>query len=297
MSIALLPQVLLRILSDPIYSAKGSALTWVQLDTDLKIIADACRELAAIGAASGFEPYDNSETYSDTDPDYVSYNNNIYEYINPIPQSGITPGTDPLTWQLSSQGQFAHLQNTDQYLDFGGANQVSAAAIKAFIEAVYPYLMQGTNNLTEDLIFDLDNTYILSILNGDMDLNGNAIRDVVIQDSLGNEIFDGRNAFKSSGEIVLDLQNQYLYSGNKEVLRWGTGELNLADVGTTNTLNWFDRILKGTWGFDDGTVNIIKTPGTPVETDGNWRLKIDGDDLITEKRESGTWNEKARQSP
>jgi len=162
MSIALLPQVLLRILTDPIYTAKGSALTWIQLDTDLKIIADACRELAAIGDTSGFEPYNNATTYSDDDPDYVSYNGNIYEYINPIPQSGITPGTDPLTWQIASQGQFAHIQNTDQYLDFGGANQVSAAAIKAFIEAVYPYLMQGTNTLTEDLYL-FSNGNVISI--------------------------------------------------------------------------------------------------------------------------------------
>jgi hypothetical protein len=154
MSIALLPQVLLRILNDPIYTAKGSALTWTQLDTDLKIIADACRELAAIGASAGFEPYDNSATYSDVNPDYVSYNNNVYEYINAIPQSGITPGTDPLTWQLVSQGQFAHLQDTDQYLDKGGPNQVSAAAIYAFINAVYPYLIQGSNTLIEDTTLD-----------------------------------------------------------------------------------------------------------------------------------------------
>jgi hypothetical protein len=137
MSIALIKNVLLRVLSDPNYAAKGSALTWVQLDTDLKIIADAIIELSSVPSnTSGFEDWNSGETYSTSPPSFVAYSGNIWKYINAVSSSGITPGTDPLCWELQSQGQFSHLQNTDQYLDFGGINEVSASEIRTFIDAL-----------------------------------------------------------------------------------------------------------------------------------------------------------------
>lgn len=120
--------VLLRILSDPNYAAKGSSLTWTELDTDLKILADNILALQT-PSTGGFEPFDNGITYSNVGPDYVSYNGNIYQYINAIPHSGITPGADPLTWQAVSVGQFSHQQNTDQYLDKGGPKEVTVTEI------------------------------------------------------------------------------------------------------------------------------------------------------------------------
>lgn len=123
-----LSNILLRVLSDPNYVAKGSTLTFTELDTDLKILADNIRALQTPSTGS-FSEYDNSKTYSNVLPDYVSYNGNIYEYIKALPQSGVTPGTDPLTWTIVSLGQFSHQQNKDQYLDFGGTYQVSAQDI------------------------------------------------------------------------------------------------------------------------------------------------------------------------
>lgn len=120
--------ILLRILTDPNYAAKGSSLTWTELDTDLKILADNIAQLQ-LPSDGGFSPYDNSKTYSNVLPDYVSYDGNIYEYIKAYPQSGVTPGSDPLTWQAVSLGQFAHQQNTDQYIDLGGPYQSSAQEI------------------------------------------------------------------------------------------------------------------------------------------------------------------------
>ncbi len=137
--------LLLRILADPNYSAKGSPLTWTELDTNLKVIADNIKALM-IPSIDGFEAYDNGATYSSGQ--FVSYNNNIYEYINALPQSGITPGTDPSTWEIVSIGEFAHQQNTDQYLDFGGAKQVSAEDIYNFINAGPPPPPSGDHYFT-----------------------------------------------------------------------------------------------------------------------------------------------------
>lgn len=123
-----LTKILLREKSNPNYMAKGSSLTWDEEDTNFILLGDAVRELQVPGD-SGFSPYDNSKTYSNVLPDYVSYDGNIYEYIKAFPQSGVTPGSDPLTWQVASVGQFSHQQNTDQYVDFGGAYETSAQEI------------------------------------------------------------------------------------------------------------------------------------------------------------------------
>lgn len=127
--------ILLRVLSDPNYTAKGSALTWAELDTDLKILADNIAGLLT-PSDSGFSPYDNGITYSNVLPDYVTYGGNIYEYINAVAQSGITPGSDPLTWSIVSVGKFSHQQNTDQYLDYGGTFQMSSEDIYNGINAI-----------------------------------------------------------------------------------------------------------------------------------------------------------------
>lgn len=161
----------LRTVVNPPYSTKNSELTWNELDTDLIILGDNIAALQQPGA-SGFSPYNNGTTYSNVKPDFVSYNNNIWEYVNAVPQAGITPGSDPTVWQLASLGQFSHEQNTDQYLDFGGANQVSATDLKNLLDNPSgDSLHQGTNTLTSDLIFDLVSSFVLKIKNGPIVVN------------------------------------------------------------------------------------------------------------------------------
>lgn len=132
-----LTKILLREKSNPNYVAKGSSLTWDEEDTNFILLGDAVRELQT-PSDSGFSPYDNSKTYSNVLPDYVSYNGNIYEYIKAFPQSGVTPGSDPLTWKVASVGQFSHQQNTDQFIDFGGPFQASAQEIYTIIHSTQP---------------------------------------------------------------------------------------------------------------------------------------------------------------
>lgn len=110
---------------------KGSELTYLELDRNQYLLYDAVKGLltAQPGNVSGFQSYNPGTTYSVSPQTFVVYNGNIYEYISPINQSGITPGTDPTVWQLSSTGLFSHQRNKDQYVDFGGPFQTSAEDI------------------------------------------------------------------------------------------------------------------------------------------------------------------------
>lgn len=57
----------------------------------------------------------------------------------------------------------------------------------------------------------------------------------------------------------------------------------------------------GTGGFDGGNV-VITTSGAGVyfgatTADGSWRIIKSGNNLAQERRESGSWNEKAAATP
>lgn len=290
MSLALLPQVLLRILVDPTYAAKGSSLTWIQLDTDLKIIADAIRELAAVGDTSGFTPYNNVTVYSNTLPDYVSYQSNVYEYINPVPQSGITPGTDPLTWQLASQGLFAHERNKDQFLDFGGANQVSAADIYNLLNAGplatdWGDILGDINDQT-DLITLLGDYLLLSggTMSGDINMGANDITNV---DKISNSTLD-----------FIDIINGFIFdnTGTNAVIKALTQILT--DDNGVDSHDWTNRLLSdqigdpaidyttareliGTWLFPSGSKLRMGTYGTISETMGGLAY-ITGNSILSD---------------
>src|SRR5690606_2733015 len=65
---------------------------------------------------TNFAPYDPNKYYQSAAPDYVSYNGNIYQYINPTPAKGKTPNPNPTHanaayWRLTSAGQVSHVQN------------------------------------------------------------------------------------------------------------------------------------------------------------------------------------------
>jgi len=63
-------------------------------------------------AADNFAPYDPAEEYNSDQPDFVSFNGNVYEYIYPTPDTGKVP-TNATYWRIVSAGQFNHQQNTD----------------------------------------------------------------------------------------------------------------------------------------------------------------------------------------
>lgn len=126
-------EILLRELTDPNYSTKGSELTFEELDTNFKLLADALQALG-IQDTSSFDDYDPGFTYQGTETYYAAYDGNIWKFVSPFDQTGITPGTDSSVWMLASSGVFAHVQNTDTILAEGTADEVSAAEIRAFID-------------------------------------------------------------------------------------------------------------------------------------------------------------------
>jgi hypothetical protein len=135
MSLATLDNILLREKVDPVLTAKGSELTFDEEDTNFVIIHDAIKELAVI-EVGGVDAYDAGEEYSLTSPaTYVTYGNNTWQYINAVPSTGVTPGTDPTTWALASSGAFSHSQNTDTKLAEGTVNEVTALEIRTFLDS------------------------------------------------------------------------------------------------------------------------------------------------------------------
>lgn len=118
------------------YTTKGSELTWTELDENLEILVDelANNRSEAIGNVT---PYSPTTLYTNTNPTYVSYNGNIYEYVFAGSSVGQTPDVSPAYWTLVSNGKLTHQQNTDTYLALGTANQVSASDLKSLISDAY----------------------------------------------------------------------------------------------------------------------------------------------------------------
>lgn len=117
-----LSDLILRETSFPPLTTKGAELNYSEHDAN---IIEIYTQLASLASGGGLTPWSAGTTYSGTV--YVSHNGNIWKYVSGSPSSGVEPGTNPAVWLITSVGEFIHAQNTDQYLDQGGVNEVSAA--------------------------------------------------------------------------------------------------------------------------------------------------------------------------
>lgn len=117
--------MILRVETFPPLTTKGSELTWPEADQNLiKIYQD----LVAKIQAGSVPDYDSGKTYSTFDA--ANYASKTWSFVNITPSSGVTPGSDPAYWVEIDPTVLAHQKDRDQYLDFGGPNQVSADALK-----------------------------------------------------------------------------------------------------------------------------------------------------------------------
>lgn len=245
MSLSLLNQTILRQKIASGFVTKGSSIAWLEEDDNWTIVVDAIRELANVPVdTTGFEEYNAGTTYENGD--FVAYNGNIYQYINNVPSAGVTPGTDVLYWEISSQGQFAHERNKDTYLDLGGTYEVSAEDIYNLLNAgPLPYLTQGTNTLTEDLELDGGGTFNVIIQNGNLDLSGNDIVGLSkIYDSLDDLTIDLDNrslegdwsimtaGVSGIGFLIENSSNQSLYEISNDGKHVLSSRLTIGDFGT-----------------------------------------------------------------
>ena len=123
-----LEDILLRITTHSILSAKGSELTYGELDTNFIELYDY---IATLNNGSSLVPYSSLTTYTGTQ--YVSHLGNIYKHISATPSLGISPTGNPTIWQLTSIGQLSHVQNTDYGLDIGGEFPVTAEQLYGMV--------------------------------------------------------------------------------------------------------------------------------------------------------------------
>ena len=268
MSLSNLDSIKLRSLSDPTLTAKGSELTWDEEDENFVIIHDAISELANV-EVSGVDPFDADTEYSTADP-YVTYNGNTWQYINAIPQTGVTPGSDALTWSLVSNGLFTHQQNTDTILANGTADEVSAAEIRAFIDAggstddsIYSALWNGvtTKSPSKNAVYDK-----IELLDAaKLDLSGGTMSGDI--DMSSNDIYNIRTLSGAAGSID--------FTGSDIVV-----EANL-DLGSNNLINITQVVL-----VDGGSITNT-TGNASVVIDDTGSIQASGNSVYVESSGGG----------
>jgi len=161
---------------------------------------------------SGITAYDAGVTYSNSPTIYVEYSGNIWKFINPVPQTGVTPGTDILSWELSSAGVFVHERNKDEYLDFGGTNQISASEIISGLAAAtlgyVPLAVDGRN------------------ANGaDQDWGGYGIKNISL--------------ISDSGEVdSIDVENKFLKVGSQVAFDWLSRQIANSSAAVTGDFEY-----------------------------------------------------------
>lgn len=143
----------------------GSALTWAQLDSNFTTIYNEF----LLQQSSQFIPvWNNTDTYNIAYNNYVMRFGKLYEYTNPTPSSNQDPVGNPAYWTERYVASIGHRQDTDTILAGGTSDEVSAAEIRAFIDAgAAPSGLPATLNVdnttgTSDLLIS-SGTYVQSV--------------------------------------------------------------------------------------------------------------------------------------
>lgn len=124
--------LVLRDTANPPLTNKQAVLTVVDFDQNLiKIYND----FLALSVTNSVDAYNASIIYDAAIVQYATFSGRTYKWINGTPGSGITPGTDPLKWLEVFPTELAHRKNSDLILAEGTSDEVTAADIRAFIDA------------------------------------------------------------------------------------------------------------------------------------------------------------------
>ena len=148
--------ILRELINSPL-TTKNDFLTNEDFDNNnINIYSD----LVALCVTTGVIAFDEFETYDDTVLNYSTYGGRLYNYINASPSIGVTPSTDVNYWVEVFPAILAHKQNADTVLNEGGANEVTAAEIRAYIDAG----ITATTNLA--ITTKTANTFLLTSSTG-----------------------------------------------------------------------------------------------------------------------------------
>lgn len=140
----LVSSFLLRTTTHPDLTTKGSQLTHAEGDAVFIAIYEFLKDIVS---GSSIAPYNAGTTYTGTQ--YVSYAGNIYVHISGTPTTGVTPGTNPAKWELSSVGALMHVRNQDTHLAFGTSDEVNASDLRTLLDSQY---VQVTTSEFQNLI-------------------------------------------------------------------------------------------------------------------------------------------------
>jgi hypothetical protein len=122
--------IILRNATHSPLTTKGDFLTIVDFDDNNINIYEDFNSLASSGEIADF---DVSVVYDEILEKYVTYNGRTFMYINASATMGNLP-TDTSYWIEIFPTYLAHQKNRDTILDEGGADEVSATEIRAFID-------------------------------------------------------------------------------------------------------------------------------------------------------------------
>lgn len=85
---------------------------------------------------SSFPIWDAAATYVGGSEVVVRHANKLWLFVSGSDSLGVQPGTDAGVWVEISAVALAHFRNRDQYLDFGGASQVSAQELRTHLDGM-----------------------------------------------------------------------------------------------------------------------------------------------------------------
>lgn len=122
----------LRELINAPLTTTGVPITNAQYDTNIINFYD---DLVMLISGGDVPAYNALTTYDDTIVKYVSYGGFLWMYINAVPAAGVTP-VEGLDWTQIPPSVIAHVKNYDQYLDYGGVNEVSAADLTTLLNGI-----------------------------------------------------------------------------------------------------------------------------------------------------------------
>ncbi len=122
--------IILRNATHSPLTTKGDFLTITDFDDNNINIYEDFNSLAS---SSEIADFDVSIVYDDTLEKYVTYNGRTFMYINASATMGNLP-TDASYWIEIFPTYLAHQKNRDTILNEGGADEVSANEIRAFID-------------------------------------------------------------------------------------------------------------------------------------------------------------------
>ncbi|TVR42393.1 MAG: hypothetical protein EA392_00360 [Cryomorphaceae bacterium] len=241
-----------RITTAPGFTNLNREFTWEELDENFIELLNLIQTEGA-DAIVDFDPA--VEYVPGVAPLFVSFGGNIYKNVAAEEHTGVTPGTDPSIWALTSTGDLVHEQNTDVRL-----GRFHADLSGAVTETFNLYTSAFINKNYFALLNTVDCTYTFRTADPAIRQTKRGQFMVFVPDSAGYKVTLPDNAFQSVGGVDL-------------VLEAGDFAVFEGDVEGKSLLIASNKIT-----FQTEDIAFTEQSGHPVVTDQVLRITVDGQD-------------------